>query len=83
MQPGVARLAHRTGLPVVPVGIAAGRAWEFSSWDRFLVPAPFTDVATAVGRPIEPSAYATAEDLVPALRVALSAVTSQARQALR
>ena len=37
VQPGVALLARRSGLPVYPFGIAARDAWVFNSWDRFVL----------------------------------------------
>jgi lysophospholipid acyltransferase (LPLAT)-like uncharacterized protein len=40
---GVIYLASRTGLPIVPAGIAFRRAWRAKSWDRFCVPCPGTD----------------------------------------
>jgi lysophospholipid acyltransferase (LPLAT)-like uncharacterized protein len=42
VQPGVVALAARSGLPIVPVGIAYAREWRARSWDRFMIPWPFT-----------------------------------------
>ena len=52
VKPGLAYLASRTGLPVVPVATAARRAWALSSWDRFRIPRPFTRVWVAYGEPL-------------------------------
>jgi len=52
VKPGLAYLASRTGLPVVPVATAAKRAWVLSSWDRFRVPGPFARVWVAYGEPL-------------------------------
>jgi lysophospholipid acyltransferase (LPLAT)-like uncharacterized protein len=49
VQPGVVMLAARSGLPVVPVGIGYRRAWRARSWDRFIVPKPFTLCVCVVG----------------------------------
>lgn len=38
--PGVAAVAARSGLPIVPIGVGADRAWRLNSWDRFLIPKP-------------------------------------------
>jgi lysophospholipid acyltransferase (LPLAT)-like uncharacterized protein len=46
---GIVFAASRTGLPVVPVGVAASRAWMARSWDRHVVPKPFARVAVAYG----------------------------------
>jgi lysophospholipid acyltransferase (LPLAT)-like uncharacterized protein len=48
---GVVFLASRTGLPVVPVGVAA-RGWRLRSWDRFLIPRPGTRTCYVIGNPI-------------------------------
>lgn len=40
-QPGVVFVAQKTGCPIVPIGYATDRYWEFSSWDRFRLPKPF------------------------------------------
>jgi len=42
VQPGVIYLAARTGLAIVPVAITCRRAWRLRSWDRFIVPRPWT-----------------------------------------
>jgi hypothetical protein len=52
VKPGLAWLASRTGLPVVPVASAARDAWVFRSWDRFRVPRPFARVVVAYGEPL-------------------------------
>jgi len=49
VQPGIIYTASRTGLPIVPVGVAYRSAWRARSWDRFAVPWPGT-LAVAVGK---------------------------------
>ncbi|HEU4686591.1 MAG TPA: lysophospholipid acyltransferase family protein [Nitrospira sp.] len=41
-KPGVVQLAKATGLPIVPLAFACSTKQLFSSWDRFLVPYPFS-----------------------------------------
>jgi lysophospholipid acyltransferase (LPLAT)-like uncharacterized protein len=53
VKPGLALLAARAGLPVIPAAAAAARARVLDSWDRFRVPWPFTRVHVAYGEPIE------------------------------
>lgn len=48
IQPGVIQLASLTGLPIVGLGVAYNRAWRAKSWDRFLVPCPFSLASCAV-----------------------------------
>lgn len=51
---GVAAIATRAGVPVVPVAWSARRALQFSSWDRALVPLPFTHIHFKWGAPLRP-----------------------------
>jgi lysophospholipid acyltransferase (LPLAT)-like uncharacterized protein len=53
VQPGLVYLASRTGLPIVPVGFACKSAWRMKSWDRFMMPWPFTSAVGVLGAPIE------------------------------
>lgn len=46
---GVVYLASRLGIPLLPLGVSVGRAWRTRSWDRFVVPKPFSRAAL-VGR---------------------------------
>lgn len=52
-KPGVLALAAATGVPLVPVGIAAAPAYRLGSWDRALLPLPFARVRLVYGDPIE------------------------------
>ncbi|MEM9049706.1 MAG: lysophospholipid acyltransferase family protein [Pseudomonadota bacterium] len=52
--PGVAMLSARTGVPVVPFTFSVRRGWELGSWDRFLLPAPFSRGVICWGEPLEP-----------------------------
>lgn len=52
VQPGVILAAAATGLPILPVAIAASKAKLLRSWDRFLVPLPFATVHIVYGEPL-------------------------------
>lgn len=52
VQPGVILAAAATGLPVQPVALAATRKKELRSWDRFVVPKPFSTVHFVYGEPL-------------------------------
>ncbi|HEV2149180.1 MAG TPA: lysophospholipid acyltransferase family protein [Longimicrobiaceae bacterium] len=52
MKPGALLAAQLTGAPIIPGAGGASRAWWFGSWDRFLVPKPFSRVRIAYGEPI-------------------------------
>ncbi len=51
-QKGIVWLASVTGLPLVPVSLAANKAWRLPSWDRTLIPKPFADLVLAAGDPM-------------------------------
>ena len=36
--------AQRSGAPIIGIGVNAQRAWRLKSWDRFMIPKPFTRV---------------------------------------
>jgi lysophospholipid acyltransferase (LPLAT)-like uncharacterized protein len=52
-KPGALVAARLTGLPVVPLAVAASSAWHVNSWDRFMVPRPLARLHIAYGEPIE------------------------------
>lgn len=58
VKPGVVRAAHRAGVPVLPVAAHADRAWRLRSWDRLMVPRPFSRIVVAYGAPVVPGADA-------------------------
>lgn len=57
-QPGAVWLAKATGNPIVPFHIESRRHWTLGSWDRTQIPKPFSDVAIAVGEPMDVSSGA-------------------------
>jgi lysophospholipid acyltransferase (LPLAT)-like uncharacterized protein len=52
VQPGVILAAAATGFPIQPVAVAATRAKRLNSWDRFLIPLPFSRVHFVYGEPL-------------------------------
>jgi hypothetical protein len=54
VKPGVAQIALMSGAPVVPVTALPKHAWRLGSWDRFMIPVPFTSIAVRLGDPIHP-----------------------------
>ena len=49
-KPGPIRLAHVTGARIGAFHLEPERAWTMRSWDRFLVPKPFTRIAVSWAR---------------------------------
>ncbi len=63
VQPGVVYAAQKTGLPIVPAGIAAASAWTMKSWDAFQLPKPFSRACVLCGEPIRVARELTASEL--------------------
>ena len=63
LQPGVITAAQLTGLPIIPLAGGCNRAWWPGSWDRFMVPKPFSRVVVEYGEPRHVPREATPEEL--------------------
>ena len=63
VQPGGAYISSRTGLPLVPISNSAQSAWFLKSWDRFMIPKPFSQVVVIIADPIWISQEADGEEL--------------------
>jgi len=44
VKPGLLVIAQASGMPIVPAITSAQKKWVFNSWDRFMVPKPFSRV---------------------------------------
>ncbi|MGC9964242.1 MAG: lysophospholipid acyltransferase family protein [Syntrophobacteraceae bacterium] len=62
-QKGLLLLAMYSGCPIMPVGVAADRCWRFRTWDRTLLPKPFSRVVFAWGPMIRVERGASAQRL--------------------
>jgi len=49
VKPGLLSIAQFAGIPIVPTIISAQKKWVFKSWDRFVVPKPFSRVIIRFG----------------------------------
>ncbi len=52
VQQGAIYLASRTGMPILPGGLAFSSCWRVNSWDRMALPKPGTRAICIVGKPI-------------------------------
>jgi Kdo2-lipid IVA 3' secondary acyltransferase len=48
---GIVFLAQQSGAEVVPVNMEYSRCWRVKSWDRFILPKPFSTVRVIFGPP--------------------------------
>lgn len=51
VKPGVVRAAQRAGAPIVPLHAVVRSGWRLGSWDRTVIPKPFTRVDVGYGNP--------------------------------
>jgi lysophospholipid acyltransferase (LPLAT)-like uncharacterized protein len=61
VKPGIVELAKMTRSPIVPVTYGASRKKVFASWDRFLLPYPFSRILFLWGDPIYVASDARAD----------------------
>jgi lysophospholipid acyltransferase (LPLAT)-like uncharacterized protein len=60
--PGIIFLAQKSGAAVLPMNLEFSHCWRLGSWDRFIVPRPFSKVRVLVGRLHRVGATNTSEE---------------------
>ncbi len=63
MKPGVVRLAAETGVPVIPLAVAADRYKRMGSWDKLLLVLPFSRAVLVYGEPFYVNAVRDSAEL--------------------
>ena len=48
---GIVFLAQKTNVPVQPINFEYSSCWRLKSWDRFIIPKPFSKVRVIFGEP--------------------------------
>ena len=48
---GIIFLAQKTNVPVQPINFEYSSCWRLNSWDRFIIPKPFSKVRVIFGEP--------------------------------
>ncbi len=78
---GVVLLAQKTGVPIIPLTYSSRRRKVFDSWDRFLLPLPWSSGIIVYGRPIEVPPDADEDDIseiITELEAELNRITNLA-----
>lgn len=78
-------LSQFTQAPLLPLSYAASRAWYLKSWDRFIIPKPFSRIVITIGAPMRVPKKLLAEDLEPyrlQMQDSLLALSDKASQLL-
>ncbi|OYW76812.1 MAG: hypothetical protein B7Z37_07040 [Verrucomicrobia bacterium 12-59-8] len=52
VQPGIVKLAQLTGAPIIPAHMHYSRALQFKTWDKFMLPLPFSTITLVLDPPI-------------------------------
>lgn len=52
LQAGALKLAESSGAPIVPMHVRFSSAWRLKTWDRFVIPKPFSRVVVTIAKPI-------------------------------
>ncbi len=51
LKPGTLVAARITGAPIVPIAVGGPRVWRLGTWDRHVVPKPFSRITVRYGEP--------------------------------
>lgn len=60
---GAIMLSQLTRSPMLPIAFAADHYWELKTWDKFIIPKPFSRIVIAVGEPHSIDKKSNAEKL--------------------
>jgi lysophospholipid acyltransferase (LPLAT)-like uncharacterized protein len=60
--PGIIFLAQKSGAAVLPVNMEYSSCWRLKSWDRFILPRPFSKVRVIVGQPYHVRSTSTPDE---------------------
>lgn len=78
VQPGVVQLARLTGAWILPITSSSARPRFLASWDRYLLPAPFSRNVVAYGEPFPIPEAMSEEAAASRIASALDAATAEA-----
>ena len=76
---GTVLMARIAGVPIIPIGCAAERAWYLNRWDDFMIPKPFSRIVIAIGDPVPVPREIALDSLEPVRESVQAAVMSLMR----
>lgn len=83
VKPGLVYLAQKTGVPIVPVGIAYSNYWQFDkAWDKFKLPKPFSKVIFTLSEPLIIESSMTLEEGCQLVKEKINIATQKANKIL-
>ncbi len=77
---GVVKLAQLTRMPIVPIGFSSSRAFVFRSWDKFVLPLPFSRCVLLLGSPFWVNSDSEIEKVRAELERSLTRLTEEAER---
>ena len=83
LKPGVLALARKTGAWIVPVCVSADRRAVLKTWDRMVLPLPFSTVTVRYGTPVQLAPKGDDASDGAALEAALNGLEAWAEERLR
>jgi lysophospholipid acyltransferase (LPLAT)-like uncharacterized protein len=78
VQPGVVQLARLTGAWILPITSSSSRPRFLASWDRYLLPYPFSKAVVGYGEPFPIPEDLPEEDALSRIASALDSATAEA-----
>ncbi|MEZ5945666.1 MAG: lysophospholipid acyltransferase family protein [Hyphomonas sp.] len=75
---GAIMIAQRAGAPIVPYALSVEPAWRLNTWDRLILPLPFSRGGIVLGAPIETDRDKQMGELESLLQEQLDAATYRA-----
>jgi lysophospholipid acyltransferase (LPLAT)-like uncharacterized protein len=60
--PGIVFLAQKSGASVLPMNLEYSGCWRLGSWDRFIIPRPFSKVRVLISQPLRVKSITNAHE---------------------
>lgn len=58
IKPGIGAAAIQASAPIIPLTWVANNFWQFGTWDKLILPKPFSKITVSIGSPISLSKQA-------------------------
>lgn len=52
VKPGIIKMAQKTAVPIIPMGLAYTNSLKLHNWDRTCIPLPFSKIYINIGEPL-------------------------------
>lgn len=76
MKPGIVLAARESNAAIIPFSWSAKSYWTLKTWDKFMLPKPFTTLTITFGSPIMIDQNVEVEKAVAALELAMESCVS-------